>query len=72
VLLENYFLPGDLEQQIKAFVEHYNHQRYRESLDNVTLDDPYFGKAPAIVKRRERITRQTLEYRRLLHRKLAA
>ena len=30
VLLENYFLPGDLEAQIKAFIEHYNHQRYHE------------------------------------------
>ena len=28
ILLENYFLPGDLEAQIEAFVEHYNHQRY--------------------------------------------
>ena len=26
VLLENYFQPGDLENQIGAFVEHYNHQ----------------------------------------------
>jgi putative transposase len=25
ILLENYFLPGDLEAQIEAFVEHYNH-----------------------------------------------
>jgi transposase InsO family protein len=24
VLLENYFLPGDLERQIAAFVDHYN------------------------------------------------
>ena len=31
ILLENYFLPGDLEAQIEAFVEHYNHQRYHES-----------------------------------------
>ncbi len=36
ILLENYFLPGDLEAQIEAFVEHYNHQRYHESLNNVT------------------------------------
>ncbi|MFK4004588.1 IS3 family transposase [Qipengyuania sp. NPDC077563] len=72
VLLENYFLPGDLEQQIKAFVEHYNHQRYHESLDNVTPADAYFGRAPAIIKRRERIKRKTLEHRRLQHRKLAA
>ena len=72
VLLENYFLPGDLENQIKAFVEHYNHQRYHESLDNVTTADTYFGRATAIIQRRERIKRQTLERRRLLHRKLAA
>ena len=36
ILLENYYLPGDLEQQIEAFVEHYNHVRYHESLNNVT------------------------------------
>ena len=36
VLLENYFLPGVLEQHIEAFVEHYNHCQYHESLDNVT------------------------------------
>jgi putative transposase len=72
VLLENYFLPGDLEAQIEAFVEHYNHQRYHESLKNVTPADAYFDRAPAIIKRRERIKRQTIEYRRLQHRKLAA
>ena len=42
ILLENYFLPGDLEAQIEAFVEHYNHQRYHESLKNVTPADAYF------------------------------
>ena len=72
ILLENYFLPGDLEAQIEAFVEHYNHQRYHESLDNVTPADAYFGRAPAIIKQRERIKRQTIEHRRLQHRKLAA
>jgi transposase InsO family protein len=36
ILLENYYLPGDLEAQIEAFVEHYNHQRYHESLQNLT------------------------------------
>ena len=72
ILLENYFLPSDLEAQIAAFVEHYNHQRYHESLANVTPADAYFGRAAAIIKHRERVKRQTLEYRRLLHRKLAA
>ena len=72
ICLENYFLPGDLEARIEAFVEHYNHQRYHESLNNVTPADAYFDRAPAIIKQRERIKRQTIEYRRLQHRKLAA
>jgi hypothetical protein len=72
ILLENYFLPDALECQIKAFVEHYNHRRYHESLDNVTPADAYFGRAATIIKQRERIKRQTIEHRRLLHRKLAA
>ena len=36
VLLENYYLPGDLERQIGAFVDYYNNERYHESLNNVT------------------------------------
>ena len=72
VLQENYFFPGDLEQQIEAFIEHYNHRRYHEILENVTPADAYFGRATAIIQRRERIKRQTIEYRRLQHRKHAA
>jgi putative transposase len=72
ILLENHFLPGDLETQIEAFVEHYNHRRYHESLGNVTPADVYFGRAETIIKQRERIKRQTIEHRRLQHRKLAA
>ena len=72
ILLENYFLPGDLEARIGAFIEHYNHQRYHESLDNVTPADAYFGRATQILAERERIKRQTIEHRRLQHRKLAA
>ena len=72
ILLENYYLPGDLEAQVEAFVEHYNHQRYHESLNNVTPADAYCGRAQAIIKQRERIKRKTIENRRLHHRKLAA
>ena len=72
ILLENYYLPGDLTQQIDAFVEHYNHQRYHESLQNLTPADVYFGRGQAILKQRERIKQKTIETRRLLHRKTAA
>lgn len=72
VLLENYFLPGDLERQIENFVQHYNHERYHESLKNVTPADVYFGRAQAILNRRERIKSKTIEHRRLQHRKAVA
>jgi putative transposase len=72
ILLENYYLPGDLEAQIEAFVEHYNHHRYHESLRNLTPADVYFGRGQAILLERERIKRKTIEHRRLQHRKAAA
>src|SRR4030081_389766 len=43
ILLDNYYLPGDLERAVAAFVEHYNHRRYHESLDNLTPADVYFA-----------------------------
>ena len=72
ILLENYYLPGDREKQVEAFVEHYNHQRYYESLSNVTPADVYFGRAQTIIKQRERTKQQTFRKRRLLHQKQAA
>ena len=36
ILLENYFFPGDPEASIEAFVDHYNHHRYHESINNLT------------------------------------
>ena len=72
ILLENYYLPGDLEAQLAAFVEHYNHRRYHESLSNLTPADVYFGRGQTILMGRERIKRKTIEHRRLQHRNAAA
>jgi transposase InsO family protein len=72
ILLENYYLPGELEAQVAAFVEHYNHRRYHESLNNLTPADVYFGRGEAILRERERIKRQTIQQRRLLHHSQAA
>jgi len=69
---QRYFLPGDLETQIAAFVDDYNHRRYHESIDNLTPADVYFGRGPTIVAERKRIKRQTIANRRLQHRLQAA
>ena len=72
ILLENYYLPGELEQQIGVFVDHYNNHRYHESLNNVTPADVYFGRDKDILREREKIKKQTVQYRRLQHQKQAA
>ena len=72
ILLDNYYLPGDLEQQIGVFVDHYNNHRYHESLNNVTPADVYFGRDKDILREREKIKKQTIQYRRLQHQRQAA
>jgi putative transposase len=72
ILLENYYLPGDLEAQIDAFVQYYNQRRYHESIGNLTPADVYFGRGQTILLERERIKRQTIANRRLRHRLQAA
>jgi transposase InsO family protein len=64
ILLENYYLPGDLERAVGDFVDHYNHRRYHEALDNLTPADVYFGRATRILKNREDIKRKTFAQRR--------
>jgi len=61
-----------LNAQIAAFVERYNHRRYHESLDNLTPADVYFGRGQTILLQRERIKRDTINQRRLQHRRAAA
>jgi transposase InsO family protein len=66
VLLENYFMPEPLERAITAFVEHYNHHRYHESLNNLTPADVYSGRSKEILNRRAKIKRDTLAVRRFM------
>lgn len=72
VLLENYYFPGDLEHQIAAFIDTYNHHRVHESLGNVTPADAYFGRQAAILERRRKIKEATIRNRRLNHHGQAA
>jgi transposase InsO family protein len=72
ILLENYFLPGDLKGQIRKFIDHYNNHRYHESLQNLTPADVYFGRGQTILMERERIKQKTINLRRLQYRNHAA
>jgi transposase InsO family protein/transposase-like protein len=72
LLLDNYYCPDDLIAEIGRFVDYYNHQRYHESLDNVTPADAYMGRAAAILEQRERTKRETIDRRRIEYRKAIA
>ena len=72
ILLENYYLPGQLEQRLAEFVDYYNSRRYHESLSNLTPADVYFGRGQTILTRREKTKLKTTELRRRLHHQTAA
>jgi hypothetical protein len=71
ILLDSYFFPADLEAQIEVFVDHYNNQKYHESITNLTPADVHFGRGQAILKQLERIKLKMMENRRLKYRKYA-
>ena len=72
ILLENYYLPGAIEQAVEAFVEYYNHHRYHESINNLTPADVYFGRDQTILRERRKIKDQTMKQRRLINQQRAA
>ena len=72
ILLENYYLLGELEAKMAAFVEHYDHCRYHESLGNLMTADVYSERGTKILRERERIKRFTIQNRRLQHQLTAA
>ncbi|PJK29226.1 hypothetical protein CVT23_12970 [Minwuia thermotolerans] len=72
ILLENYYLPGTLAQAVEAFVEHYNHCRYHDSIGNLTPADDYLGRDQDTLKERRKITKQTTKQRCLLNQRQAA
>jgi len=64
IKLQHYYLPGELEHSLEQFVEHYNNQRYHESLDNLTPADVYYGRDKDILTKRDEIKKRTLMQRK--------
>jgi transposase InsO family protein len=67
ILLNNYYFPSELQEHLQRFVNYYNHERYHESLDNLTLADVYYGRGHEILEQREKIKIATLAMRRKMH-----
>jgi transposase InsO family protein len=72
VLLENYYLPGDLKARLGEFIGYYNTQRYHESLNNLTPEDVYTGRGQTVLNRRMKIKQKTIAERRRLYYKQKA
>ena len=56
---------SEVEEEIGAFIEHYNTRRYHEALGNVTSDDVYFGRKENIIHKRVQLKQLTLARRKL-------
>lgn len=67
ILLDNYYLPEDLENEIAQFVEHYNTRRYHESLNNLTPEDVWLNRGQSILEQRRKSKLKTLNLRKQLY-----
>jgi len=72
VLLENYYLPGELKLRIEEFITYYNTRRYHENLNNLTPEGVFLGRGNAILEKRQAIKLKTMAKRKCLHKKAMA
>lgn len=67
ILLDNYYSPEELENQIGLWVDYYNNHRYHEAIDNVTPFDKFHGKDKRILKQRRITKKRTMKIRRKIN-----
>lgn len=67
VRLNHFYHPEELIETLEKFVNNYNTNRYRESLNNLTLADVYFGRAEQTLEKRKQIKEQSIKKRRQLY-----
>ena len=72
ILLENYYLPGELKMRIEEFIIYYNTRRYHESINNLTPEDVFLGRGNAILEERQKIKLKTMKKWKALYRKAMA
>jgi putative transposase len=64
IKLENYYSPDHLRLKIDEFIQYYNHQRYHESLENLTPADVYFGRKDERLNQRRLCKLKTMKKRK--------
>ena len=64
LLLENYYSPDELTDQLDLFIDYYNNDLYHEAINNLTPADVYYGRGRDILARRKRIKKNTMLRRR--------
>ena len=64
ILLNHYYLPSELQEQLLGFVNYYNHERYHESINNLTPADVFYGRGEVILSQRDIIKQNTFALRR--------
>ena len=65
LLQDNYYSSENLEKEISRWVQHYNNERYHESINNLTPSDVYFGRAEQRLHERASIKKKNKERRRI-------
>ena len=45
IRLNHDYLPSELQEHLQRFIRYYNHERYHESLDNLTPADVFYGRS---------------------------
>ena len=71
IKLGNFYYPWELEKAIADWVQHYNHERYHESLDNVTSAKVYHGRQEKFLDQRAIIKSRTMNQRKVQNLRLA-
>jgi putative transposase len=67
ILLENYYLPGQLKARLADLVDYYNSRRYHESLNNLTYGRLLLRPGRTVLSWRGNVKLKTIEGRRQLH-----
>ena len=67
ILLQKYYFPWELENEIQRFIYYYNNERYHESINNLIPKDVFYGKDREVITRRDKIKKRTFDLRKKLN-----